>query len=47
MELMQLGKLTGITRHDWPLQTSTSHMALDDAKWNRDVYNFVASRLNK
>ena len=47
MELMQLGKLTGITRYDWPLQTSKSHMALDDAKWNRDVYNFIASRLNK
>jgi hypothetical protein len=47
MELMQLGKLTGITRDDWPLQVSKSHMALDDAKWNLDVYNFITSRINR
>ena len=41
MELSQLSKDKGISKSAWPKQEGTEHNALEDAKWNKKLYEFL------
>lgn len=41
LDLMQLMKLCGLRKGDVPKQSGNQHNALDDARWNRDVFNWI------
>lgn len=44
-ELKQLMKSAGLKKADLPPVPQGAHDALVDARWNRDVYDFIAARL--
>lgn len=42
-DLVTLMKLAGIPRDALPKQEGTEHNALDDARWNKQVFDFIVS----
>jgi 3' exoribonuclease, RNase T-like len=43
-DLAQLAWSSGVELEELPPQTSTAHNALNDARWNRDVFDWLGQR---
>lgn len=46
-ELKQLATSLGIKKEQFPVQQGQKHNALADARWNRDLYNFLIAEQAK
>ena len=46
-DIKQLADELGITRQQLPRQTGKKHQALDDAKWHKEMFDFIMQQLQK
>lgn len=40
-DVMQYASTAGVSRNEFPRLVGTAHNSLDDARWTKDVYNFI------
>lgn len=46
-DLMQLSRHLGVPRHTFPKQEGFEHNALEDARWNKQLYDFLCDQIAK
>lgn len=44
-DLMQLSRHLGVPKQTFPKQDSTEHHALNDARWNKKLYDFLCDQI--